>query len=346
MKKEYEELLTKLAQKDEEIKKLKMHKIDSIKDQKQANKINEDMIKTIREYEQQVNKLMDDNKKLMNDQNNLQKYQQTYMQNKQELVKKIEDLIAENEDLRIKFDQGCQNKEVSRKPSQTLSIDFENQSDKTKDSIPQVSTDEESSKELWEALQYIVNDLIEISKDYSQYFPKDTQKVYKWAKKSCGCYKVFENSKVVSHKSLQFVIIRSKQLLEAMKNANSMLKRKHYNVQEKYNSLLEKYNYSLEVKMNSESQIGSLREKVHQLKAENFKLSSSRWNSPDRDMVITGAERASFISNNKSNITYRDNSPSMELAQFNAMIPNMKINDDKEYTYVRINGHKNSNPFE
>ena len=219
--------------------------------------------------------------------------------------------------------------------------DYESQSDKTKDSIPFEVNDNESVNETWECLQYLANELASMSKDHSKYLTENSKKS-SWRKDNCGCYMVLENRQILSNETLKFLITRSKQLLDTMKSSNKGLEKKYSCIQEKYNNLLEKYNESLETKMSFEGQLSNLKEKVHQLKAENFKLSVNRLTSPDRNLFISNIDQYNYGSNKKSCISYRDNSPITDYIFTESMLPKTGTQDIDSDQYAYKSENKSS----
>ena len=152
-----------------------------------------------------------------------------------------------------------------------------------------------------------------------------------WRKNNCGCYLVVENGQILSNEKLKFIITMSKQLLDAMKNSIKRIESKYSRTREKYNNLLEKYNESLKIKMSCEAQLYNLKDKVHQLKAENFRLSANRFTSPDRNLFISNIDHYNYISNKKSCISYRDNSPITDYIFTESMLPKTRnVNTDSD----------------
>ena len=81
------------------------------------------------------------------------------------------------------------------------------------------------------------------------------------------------------------VLEKTVAIIHHLKTENKLLSDSNTSLQDKYSKLLEKYNSSLEWKVEIDSKFLKLRNELSELKAQNFKLSSEKWVSPERKAI-------------------------------------------------------------
>ena len=140
-----------------------------------------------------------------------------------------------------------------------------------------------NSSTIWNIFQSFASDIANYSN--TLLISNDKTDNIQLQKRTWGWYRIIESNEKLWNKSILMILEKTVAIIHHLKTENKLQSDSNTHLQDKYSKLLEKYNSSLEWKVEIDSKFLKLRNELSELKAQNFKLSSEKWVSPERKAI-------------------------------------------------------------